>query len=197
MLLLISGPAIAQETVREKTGSIPEQKSTSPTSSDASIQSTPAGPTVSGMILISKQPIELLAGPSPSASGIYGFPAGRRFRVVGQQSGFAQLQDVKSGATGWIDEAALGQSPNSHRTSVASEPKEDLRSLKETKAVAASKPRPASQTHKQTVVSVSSKIKHSHGSGTAEATSQTSSPVYPKRRGFFGLRRNSAQGILF
>ena len=65
------------------------------------------------MILVSKRPISLLAGPSSSASTLYGFPAGRPFRVIGRDAGFAQIQDLKSGASGWIDEAALTPPPAS------------------------------------------------------------------------------------
>ena len=64
-------------------------------------------PPGSGMILVSRQPIGLLASPSPSASVLYGFPAGRPFRVIGHDGGFAHIQDLKSSASGWIDEAAL------------------------------------------------------------------------------------------
>jgi hypothetical protein len=122
-LLLVSGQAVAQEPIREKTESVPEQKASSPTSSDATVQAAATGPTTSGMILVSKRPVELLASPSSSASGIYGFPAGPRFRVIGQEAGFAHLQDVKSGATGWIDETALWQSPSVPTASVEPKPK--------------------------------------------------------------------------
>src|SRR5262249_6143854 len=68
-------------------------------------------PPGSGMILVSRQPIGLLASPSPSASVLYGFPAGRPFRVIGHDAGFAHIQDLKSSASGWIDEAALEGPP--------------------------------------------------------------------------------------
>jgi hypothetical protein len=42
---------------------------------------------------------------------MYGFPAGRPFRVIGRDGGFAQIKDLKSGASGWIDEAALAPPP--------------------------------------------------------------------------------------
>ena len=48
-----------------------------------------------------------LASPSSSAPVLYGFPAGRPFRVIGRSAGFAHIQDLKSSASGWIDEAAL------------------------------------------------------------------------------------------
>ncbi len=65
----------------------------------------------SGMILVSRQPVEVRAGPSSSAPVMYGFPAGRPFRVIGRDGGFAQIKDLKSGASGWIDEAALARPP--------------------------------------------------------------------------------------
>ena len=66
----------------------------------------------SDMILVSRQPIGLLASPSSSASVLYGFPAGRPFRVIGRDGGFAHIKDLQSSANGWIDEAALAPPPN-------------------------------------------------------------------------------------
>jgi hypothetical protein len=63
------------------------------------------------MILVSRQPVAMLASPSSSAPTMYGFPAGRSFRVIGRDGGFAHIQDLKSGASGWIDEAALAPPP--------------------------------------------------------------------------------------
>jgi hypothetical protein len=65
----------------------------------------------SGAILVSRQPIAMLAGPSSSAPTLYGFPAGRPFRVIGHSGGFAQIKDLRSGASGWIDETALAPPP--------------------------------------------------------------------------------------
>ncbi len=65
----------------------------------------------SGMILVARRPVEVLASPSSSAPALYGFPAGRPFRVIGHQGGFAHIQDLRSSASGWIDEAALAQPP--------------------------------------------------------------------------------------
>ena len=47
----------------------------------------------SGIILVAKQPVEVLASPSSSAPALYGFPAGRPFRVIGREGGFAHIQD--------------------------------------------------------------------------------------------------------
>lgn len=65
-----------------------------------------------GIILVSRRPIEVLSGPSTTSSVMYGFPAGRQFRVIGRQGDFAQIKDVGSGASGWINEAALAEPPS-------------------------------------------------------------------------------------
>ena len=77
----------------------------------------------SNMILVSRQPIGVLASPSSSAPVLYGFPAGRPFRVIGRSAGFAHIQDLKSSATGWIDEAALAPPPSAPVGSAPSQPK--------------------------------------------------------------------------
>lgn len=64
-----------------------------------------------GTILVSKLPVEVLSAPSATASAMYGFPAGRPFRVIGREGSFTHIQDVESGARGWIDEAALALPP--------------------------------------------------------------------------------------
>ena len=63
------------------------------------------------VILVARRPVELLASPSPSATVMFGFPAGRPFRVIGQEGGFAHIRDLKSGTTGWIDKTALAPPP--------------------------------------------------------------------------------------
>ena len=75
------------------------------------------------MILVSRQPIGVLASPSSSAPTMYGFPAGRPFRVIGRDGGFAHIQDLKSSASGWIDEAALAPPPRVPAVSAPSQPK--------------------------------------------------------------------------
>lgn len=47
------------------------------------------------------------AGASESAPALYGFPAGRTLRVVAMKDGFAQVEDVRSGADGWVEQSAL------------------------------------------------------------------------------------------
>ncbi|ODR99751.1 hypothetical protein AUC69_09115 [Methyloceanibacter superfactus] len=46
-----------------------------------------------GLMLVARRPVELLASPSPSAAVMFGFPAGRPFRVIGQEGGFAHIRD--------------------------------------------------------------------------------------------------------
>src|SRR5262245_22158036 len=77
----------------------------------------------SGIILVARLPVEVRASPSSSAPTLYGFPAGRPFRVIGHEGGFAHIQDLKSSASGWIDEAALAQPPIAPETSAPAQPK--------------------------------------------------------------------------
>jgi hypothetical protein len=77
----------------------------------------------SGMILVSRKPIEVLASPSASSPALYGFPAGRPFRVIGHEGGFAHIQDLRSTASGWIEEAALAPSPSAPAALTPSQPK--------------------------------------------------------------------------
>ena len=64
----------------------------------------------SGTILVARKPIGMLSSPSSSAPVLYGFPPGRPFRLLGRDGGFAHIQDLKSSASGWVDEAALAPS---------------------------------------------------------------------------------------
>jgi hypothetical protein len=77
----------------------------------------------SDVILVSRQPVAVLASPSSSAPTMYGFPAGRPFRVIGHDGGFAHIQDLKSSASGWIEEAALAPPPRVPGASVPSQTK--------------------------------------------------------------------------
>jgi hypothetical protein len=85
-------------------------------------QAEQPGSVGSGTILVSRQPVAMLASPSASAPTLYGFPAGRPFRVIGHNGGFAQIKDLRSGASGWIDEAALAPPPGSPAVSAPSQP---------------------------------------------------------------------------
>lgn len=83
-------------------------------STDAAQQTGEAAePSLPGedMILVARRPVELLASPSTDASVMFGFPAGRPFRVIGEEGGFVQIRDEKSGASGWIDKSALAAAP--------------------------------------------------------------------------------------
>jgi hypothetical protein len=64
------------------------------------------------MILVARKPVQVLASPSASAPAMYGFPAGRPFRVIGRQGGFVQIKDLRSSASGWIEETALAAPPS-------------------------------------------------------------------------------------
>ena len=98
-------------------------------------------PPGSGMILVSRQPIEVLASPSSSAPTMYGFPAGRPFRVIGRDGGFAHIQDLKSSASGWIDEAAVTPPPSAPAVSAPSQPKPSAVSRKPSNPSAGPKPK--------------------------------------------------------
>jgi len=64
-----------------------------------------------GKVLVSRRPVQVLAEPSASASAMFGFPAGRPFRPISRKDGYIRIQDVRSGASGWIEEAALAPAP--------------------------------------------------------------------------------------
>jgi hypothetical protein len=188
----MSGRAAAQEAVGETTGALPQETSTPPIAKDGVDQAEPTEST--GMILVSKRPIEVLASPSSSSSVLYGFPAGRPFRLIGREAGFAQLQDLKSGATGWIDETALGRSPRIPAVSVPSEPKPAPRTHKATTASAEPKPKTrvpaasvpselkqAPRTHKATTASAERKPKTTkRDARTSPAAGSCSNPQAPR-----------------
>jgi hypothetical protein len=100
----------AQEAARETTGALSQGVSTTLTEeSGAENDQAQASPSSPDIVLVTNRPIEVRSGSSSSASLLYGFPAGRPVRLIGRNAGFAQIQDLHSGATGWIDEAALAQ----------------------------------------------------------------------------------------
>jgi hypothetical protein len=84
----------------EQTGEVVEQAEQAEEAVEHAEQPEAPG---SGMLLVSRQPI---------APTMYGFPAGRPFRVIGHDGGYAHIQDLKSSASGWIDEAALAPPPS-------------------------------------------------------------------------------------
>ena len=109
----------------------------------------------SGIILVAKQPVEVLASPSSSAPALYGFPAGRPFRVIGREGGFAHIQDLKSSASGWIDEAALARPPRDPAASAPAQPKPFSVGRKPTNPSAGPKP---TTTQKDSAVTSDSEV---------------------------------------
>jgi len=75
----------------------------------------PPGSPLAGKVLVSKQPVEVLSSPNPSASALYSLPMGRPFRAVAMQGNYLRIQDVNSGAGGWIEKAALAPAPAQKR----------------------------------------------------------------------------------
>jgi hypothetical protein len=131
-------PAAARNEHAEQTGEVVEQADQAEEAVEHAEQPEPPG---SGMILVSRQPIELRASPSSSAPIMYGFPAGRPFRVISRDGGFAQIQDLKSSASGWIDEAALAPPPRVPAISAPSQPKPVAVSRKSAEPSANPKPK--------------------------------------------------------
>jgi hypothetical protein len=109
-----SGPAATQEAA-------PAPNESAQQSGDAAEQTQPEGDAVeqseqadlpgAGMILVTRKPVQVLASPSATAPAMYGFPAGRPFRVIGREGSFVQIQDLRSSASGWIDATALAAPP--------------------------------------------------------------------------------------
>ncbi len=124
----------------------------------------------SGTILV----VAVLASPSASAPALYGFPAGRPFRVIGRNGGFAHIQDLRSSASGWIDEAALALPP-SPRVPAASAP---------------SQPKPAAVGRKPANPSAGPKPKATKKDSQVTADSEAATEEEPvetrKRPGIFG-----------
>lgn len=75
---------------RPKMWNRPAKQSKPPEAGEAVEHAEQPEPPGSGMILVSRQPVAVLASPSSSAPTMYGFPAGRPFRVIGHDGGFAQ-----------------------------------------------------------------------------------------------------------
>ena len=96
-----------------------------------------------GMILVSRKPVEVLAGPSASAPAMFGFPAGRPFRVIGREGSFVQIQDLRSSAQGWIDATALAAPPRAAPSAAAPSQSKPSAVRKPATAAADPKPKPA------------------------------------------------------
>jgi hypothetical protein len=166
----IPPPAQQPATPIEQSGQAGETADQAGPATGAADQADQTGSPGAGPILVSRQPVAMLASPSSSAPTLYGFPAGRPFRVIGHQAGFAQIKDLRSGATGWIDEAALAPPPNSPAVSTPSQPRPVTASGRPAAPSAAP---PAKATKKDTQVTAS----------PAESSDQLQTP---KRPGLFG-----------
>jgi hypothetical protein len=168
----INTPPPVQETAapnnQEQTGEAADQtEQANETVGDAG-QPDSAG---SGPILVSRQPIAMLASPSSSAPTLYGFPPGRPFRVISHQGSFAQIKDLRSGATGWINEAALAPAPGFSSSSQPSQSKPVAASRKSAEPSIGSAPKPKA-TKKDSQVTAGSE--------------ETTEPVATQRPGLFG-----------
>ena len=96
-----------------------------------------------GMILVARKPVEVRAGPSAAAPTMFGFPAGRPFRVIGREGGFVRIQDLKSSASGWIDATALATPPPAPSVAAPSQAKPGTAGRKPSTASADPKPKAA------------------------------------------------------
>lgn len=170
-------PETAPNEQAEQTGEVVKQAEQTDEAVEHAEQPEPPG---SGMILVSRQPIAMLASPSSSAPTTYGFPAGRPFRLIGRDGGFAQIQDLKSGASGWIDEAALAPPPRVPAVSAPFRPKPVAVSGKSSNPSADPKPKATKKDSKDSQVTADS-----------EAATEPDPVQTRKRPGLFG------QGGLF
>jgi outer membrane biosynthesis protein TonB len=174
-------PAATAAPAEETTGALPATQSVPQGVPAPPVeQAAPAKPIEgAGKILISKRPIEMLAAPSSSASAMYGFPAGRPFRLIDREAGFARIQDLKSGASGWIEEAAL-EPAKVPKASAPPKPTSAARKPSHTRA-AIPKPKAAAPKPKATAAKPSATKKE--GQATAEAETAEPDPAQTRRRG--------------
>lgn len=196
----VAAPEAASPPAKEPAESVPETapatQEAAPAPSepagqagDAAEQTAPEGDAVeqseqadfpgAGMILVARKPVEVLASPSASAPAMYGFPAGRPFRVIGREGGFVQIKDLKSSASGWIDEAALAAPPPSAPTVAApSQSKPGAVNRKPAAASAAPKPKAAKKNAPVTA--------DSEAAAEPDPAQVRRPPVLFGRGGFFG-----------
>jgi len=109
-------------TTKEKVGTTvavapPAETDTSANQDSKRVMGVPLPPDspLAGRVLVSKQPVQVLSEPNPAASPLYSLPMGRPFRAVAKQGNYLRIQDVNSGAGGWIEEAALAPAPAQNR----------------------------------------------------------------------------------
>jgi len=179
----VQGLATGPNEQKEPTGEGIKEPGQAEEAVEHSEQPQPPG---SGMILVSRQPIGLLASPSPSASVLYGFPAGRPFRVIGHDAGFAHIQDLKSSASGWIDEAALEGPPRVPVASAYPQPKPySVSRIPPRDSWAGSKPK-ATKNDSTATAGTGPKSKATKNNSTATAQSEPATQPVRKRPGLFG-----------
>jgi len=128
----------------------------------------PPGSPLAGKVLVSKQPVQVLSSPSPSASALYSLPMGRPFRAVATQGNYLRIQDVNSGAGGWIEKAALAPAPAQKRAVEATP--------------AAPPARTTASTPRRTAPAKPPKQTSSSSSSGSSSTASAPKPE-PKRRG--------------
>jgi hypothetical protein len=173
-----AAPAPAASEPIEQTGEGAEQTGPATGTVEPSEQADVPG---SGMILVSRKPVEVLASPSATAPAMYGFPAGRPFRVIGREGDFVHIQDLRSSASGWIDASALAAPPPSPRApSVASPSPAKPGAVKPKPATASADPKPK-PAKKSGSASVSADSEPAPESDTARRP-----PGLFGRGGFFG-----------
>ncbi len=109
-------------TTKDKVGTTvavapPTETDTSANQNSKPVMGVPLPPDspLAGKVLVSKQPVQVLSEPNPAASPLYSLPMGRPFRAVAKQGNYLRIQDVNSGAGGWIEEAALAPAPAQKR----------------------------------------------------------------------------------
>lgn len=175
-------PSATAEPAEEATGALPAAEPV-----PQEVQAPPPKPIEgAGKILISKRPIEMLAAPSSTASAMYGFPAGRPFRLIDREAGYARIQDLKSGASGWIDEAAL-EPARMPAASAPATPKPTARAHPK----AAPTPKATAAKPKATAAKPSAPKK-----ATAEAETAEPDPAQPPKRGGLFGGKGPIAGIL-
>ena len=134
-------PPVTQQAAPAPAPSEPTDQVSEP-EANATEQNDQADLPGSGMILVARKPVEVLASPSASAPAMYGFPAGRPFRVIGREGGFVHIQDLRSSASGWIDETALAAPPASRAPSVAAPSQAKPTAVGRKPATASADPKP-------------------------------------------------------
>jgi predicted lipid-binding transport protein (Tim44 family) len=158
-----------------RTGAVPTEPPAKP---QAALPADQSGEEWSGKILVSKRPVQVLSAPDASASAMYGFPAGRPFRAISREAGFVRIQDVKSGASGWIEEAALAPPPPRPVATPKSQPTNPR-----AKPVTSAKSKPSNRNEKS-------------AQAVAPADAEPE-PTQRKRRGLFGGEGGGLFGGLF